>query len=115
MPLGIAYVGLSLGADYLREQHLGRARASISSELTLASPWSSEYLVPYVGGATSAVWSGGQYTEYAGARLGLTSLVGIKFLFSGSGRLGGKVEARYGYLKDVEHAFGTRVGMLIQL
>jgi hypothetical protein len=114
MPLGIAYVGLSLGADYLREQHLGRGRASLSSELTLASPWSSEYVVPYVGGAVSAVWNGGQFSQYTGARLGLTSLAGIKFLVGGS-RMGAKIEGRYGYVRDFEHAFGTRVGVLIGL
>jgi hypothetical protein len=115
MPASAAFVGLFLGADYLREQHLGRARTSISAELTVAPPWSSEYIVPYVGGGVSGVWSGGQYSEYSGPRLGLVSLAGVRFLFSGTGRIGAKLEGRFSYLTGIEHALGTRVGLLIGL
>jgi hypothetical protein len=115
MPAGAAYVGVFLGADYLREQHLYRARTSVSAEVNIAPPWSSDYLVPYVGGGVSGVFSGGEYSEYSGPRLGLVSLAGLRILFGGSGRIGGKLEGRFGYLTGIEHTLGTRVGMLIGL
>lgn len=114
LPVGLAVIGTSLGADYIREQHLGKGLASVSFALSLSPPHVTRF-VPYIGGATSLNWSGGQYAQWTGARVGLDGTVGLRALFGGTDRFGWMVEERYGYIRGFDHSYATRLGLLFGL
>jgi hypothetical protein len=113
MPAGIAVLGLTLGGDYIREQHLGVGRASMSLDATLSPPQASVGFIPYVGGSVGANWSGGQNSRWDGARVGWDVMLGVKALLGGQERMGWKLEQRFGYVSGFEHAYATRLGLLL--
>ena len=115
VPGGIALVGLAAGGDYIREQHLGEARVSTSIDATLSPPGASAGFVPYLGGSTSLHWSGGEYSQWNGSRVGLDLLAGVKGLFGTQERVGWKLEQRFGYVTGANHSLATRLGFLFGL
>ena len=115
LPAGLAVIGASLGADYIREQHLGKGLASTSLAISLSPPNTNARFVPYVGGALSLNWSGGQYAQWTGARVGLDGTLGIRALFGSADRFGWMAEERYGYIRGFDHAYATRLGLLFGL
>jgi hypothetical protein len=115
VPLHVAMLGVNVGADYIREQHLGKGRVTVSLDGTLSPANSSGTLVPYVGGGIGLNWSGGQASQWTGSRVGLDVILGIKALLGHGDRVGWKLEQRYGYVQGYEHAFATRLGLLVGL
>jgi hypothetical protein len=114
-PADLIVVGLTTGADYIREQHLGKGLATVSLDATLSPPNVGAHFVPFVGGSVGLNWSGGALAQWTGARVGLDALVGFRALIGGGERLGWKIEERYGYVAGFEHAYSTRLGFLIGL
>jgi hypothetical protein len=115
IPAGFASLGFSAGADYIREQHLGKPLATISFDAALSPSGGSTNFVPYVGGSAGLNWSGGDSGQWTGARLGLDAIAGAKSLFGGQDRVGWKLEGRFGYVRGSQHAYSTRLGLLIGL
>jgi hypothetical protein len=116
VPAGFATLGLSLGADYIRAQHLGRpiATAALDAAFSPSSGGGASF-VPYAGGSLGLNWSGGEFSQWTGARLGLDAIAGVKALFGGQDQFGWKVEGRFGYVRGAEHAYSTRLGLLFGL
>jgi hypothetical protein len=115
MPADLALLGLAVGADYIREQHLGKGRATLSLDATLSPPNMPHGFVPYVGGGVGLNWSGGEFGEWTGARVGLDVTAGVRALLGSNERLGWKLEQRFGYVQGFEHAYATRFGVLVGL
>jgi hypothetical protein len=112
MPAGLTLLGLAVGADYIREQHLGKGQASVSLDATLSPPNTGAGFVPYVGGSAGLHWSGGQYSQWTGSRVGLDVLLGVRALIGRQERMGWKLEQRFGYVRGFEHSLATRLGLL---
>jgi hypothetical protein len=115
IPAGFAVVGLSAGADYIREQHLGAPLLSSSIDVAISPSGGSASFAPYVGGSAALNWSGGEQAQWTGARQGLDAIAGIKSLFGGQERVGWKLEGRFGYIRGYRHAYSTRLGLLFGL
>jgi hypothetical protein len=115
VPVGFATLGLSAGADYVREQHLGKPLATTSLDAALSPTAGSAAFLPYVGGSAGLNWSGGDLGQWTGARLGLDAIAGVKSLFGGQDRVGWKLEGRFGYVQGFQHAYSTRLGLLFGL
>jgi hypothetical protein len=115
VPAGFAIVGLSGGADYIREQHLGKPLLSTSIDAALSPAGGGASFVPYVGGSAGFNWSGGEFSQWSGGRLGLDAIAGVKALFGGQENFGWKLEGRFGYVRGFQHAYSTRLGLLFGL
>jgi hypothetical protein len=115
LPSGVALLGMTVGADYVREQHLGKGLGTVSLDATLSPPNMTARFLPYLGGSVGLNWSGGELSQWSGTRVGLDVTLGVKALLGGAERVGWKLEQRYGYVRGFEHAFATRLGLLIAL
>ena len=115
VPAGFATLGLSAGADYVREQHLGKPLLTTSIDAAFSPSGGSASFVPYIGGGTSLNWSGGALSPYTGARVGWEAIAGVKSLFGGQERVGWKLEGRFGYIREYQHSYSTRLGFLFGL
>ena len=115
VPMRVAVLGLSVGGDYIREQHLGKSLVTATLDATLAPAWGDATFVPYVGGGAGLNWSGGQLTQWPGARVGLDAIAGVKASLGTGQRVGWKLEERFGYVRGFQHAYSTRLGFLFGL
>ena len=103
-----------LGGDYLHEQHLGRVWSSGTLDVSIAPPMFGDSFMWYAGAGTSLNWSGGESSEWVGARHGVSAFTGIAFEF-GESPLGAHIEERFGYIMGTDHTLATRVGILLRL
>ena len=115
VPAGFAMLGLSAGADYVREQHLGKPLLTTSVDAALSPSGGGPSFVPYVGGSASLNWSGGALSQWTGARTGWEAIAGVKSLFGGQENVGWKLEGRFGYVEQYQHAYAIRLGFIFGL
>ena len=106
-------VGLwgALALEYQRQRNLGPGRGRVSADLRLVPGGRVGWLVPLVGGSVSANRSGGAQSEWPGTRLGLDALAGVVLIPSHGLPVGISIEERFGYVRGLEHALATRVGL----
>ena len=114
MPGDKLYLRARVGGDYQHEQHLGRAWSAATFDVSVAPPFFGDSFMAYVGAGSSINWSGGQSSEWVGARRGASMFGGIAFEF-GESPLGAQIEERFGYITGTDHTLMTRVGLLLRL
>jgi hypothetical protein len=111
---GIVNLLPSASLDYVRAQHLGPGRGSAGLDVRLLPSWESRWGAPFIGGSASSNWSGGQQSEWGGARLGLDALAG--YILGGvNSNVGIKFEERFGYVRGQPHTALTRIGFVTLL
>lgn len=114
MPGEKLYLRARLGGDYQHEQHLGRVWSAVTYDVSVAPPMFGDSFMAYVGTGLSMNWSGGEASEWVGARHGASVFGGVNFEF-GNSPLGAQIEERFGYISGTDHTLMTRVGLLLRL
>lgn len=108
------YLRGRLGGDYQHEQHLGRAWSAVTLDASVAPATFGDSFMAYAGAGLSINWSGGQSSEWVGARSGASVFTGVAFEF-GESPFGAMIEERFGYITGTDHTLMTRLGILIRL
>ena len=102
-------IGMSVGGDWLAQEHGGPNQWSVSWEPTV-QPGGEHPLTPYVGGSFSSNWYTGSGAP-SGALLGLESIFGLQWAPESQSPIKLKFEFRPGYVHTQEHSTTWRFGM----